>query len=193
MSSYNDVMALKTPKIQDLEEILDPEMKKYFALCEEKLGIIPNVLIAYASRPNKLRHFVSFYNEIMLGPSGLSKLDREMIALVVSSTNHCYYFVVAHGQAVRKMSDEPELAEMLVTNYRVARLSERVRAMLDFSQKLTVTPNLIDDLDRKVLRDAGFTDDEIFDIADTAGFFNMSNRVASGLDIRPNIEYHHRN
>ena len=91
------------------------------------------------------------------------------------------------------MSDEPELAEMLVTNYRVARLSERVRAMLDFSQKLTVTPNLIDDLDRKVLRDAGFTDDEIFDIADTAGFFNMSNRVASGLDIRPNIEYHHRN
>jgi len=193
MSSYNDVMALKTPEVQDLEETLDPEMKKYFALCEEKLGIIPNVLIAYASRPNKLRHFVSFYNEIMLGPSGLSKLDREMIALVVSSANHCYYCVVAHGQAVRKMSGEPELAEMLVTNYRVARLSERVKAMLDFSQKLTVTPNLIDDLDRKVLRDAGFTDDEIFDIADTAGFFNMSNRVASGLDIRPNIEYHHRN
>jgi uncharacterized peroxidase-related enzyme len=192
MSKYNDVMALKTPTMQDLDEILDPEMKKYFAICQEKLGIIPNVLMAYASRPNKLRHFVSFYNEIMLGPSGLTKLEREMIALVVSSTNHCYYCVVAHGQAVRHMSDEPALAEMLVTNYRVASLSVRVTSMLDFVQKLTESPHLISDSDRQALRDNGFTDEDIFDIADTAGFFNMSNRVASGLDIRPNSEYHQR-
>ena len=192
MPQPSHIMALKTTSAQQLEARLDDDMKKYFAVCEEKLGLVPNVLLAYASRPEKLKNFVSFYNELMLGESGLSKLEREMIAVVVSSANHCYYCVVAHGQAVRKLSGDPELGEMLAINYRVAKLSARRRAMLDFACKLTVSPNLVDDRDRAALREAGFSDDEIFDIADTAGFFNMSNRVATGVDMMPNPEYHRR-
>ena len=186
-------MALAVQTMEQLEAQLDDEMKAYFALCGEKLGFVPNVLLAYASRPRKLKNFVAFYNELMLGESGLSKLEREMIAVVVSSTNHCYYCIAAHGQAVRKLSGDPELGEMLVANYRVAELSPRHRAMLDFAHKLTATPNLIDDRDRAALREAGFSDEEIFDIADTAGFFNMSNRVATGVDMIPNPEYHRLN
>jgi uncharacterized peroxidase-related enzyme len=167
-------------------------MKKYFRVCREKLGLLPNVLRAYAFRPAKLKTFVSFYNELMLGESRLSKLEREMIAVVVSSTNHCFYCIAAHGQAVRELSGDPELGEMLVANYRVARLSKRHRAMLDFAYKLTVRPAEVDDADRAALRRAGFGDEEIFDIADTAGFYNMSNRVAIGLDMMPNREYHGR-
>jgi uncharacterized peroxidase-related enzyme len=186
-------MALKTPTEAELEDSLDESMKKYFSVCKEKLGILPNVLQSYASRPEKLKTFVSFYNELMLGESGLSKLEREMIAVVVSSTNHCFYCVAAHGQAVRQLSDDPELGEMLAINYRVANLSARHAAMLDFAYKMTSAPSEVGNADREGLRAAGFNDDEIFDIADTAGFFNMSNRVATAVDMMPNPEYHGRN
>ena len=97
-------------------EALDEDLRELFALCTEKLGIVPNVLRAYSLRPQKLRNFVAMYNELMLAPSGLSKLEREMVAVVVSSANRCYYCLVAHGQAVRRLSGDPELGEMLVMN-----------------------------------------------------------------------------
>ena len=126
----------------------------------------------------------------MLGDSGLSKLEREMIAVVVSSINHCYYCLTAHGAAVRQLSGDPKLGEMMVMNFRAAKLSERQRAMLEFAVKLTEEPAGIVEADRAALRQAGFTDRDIWDIASTAAFFNMSNRVAAAVDMRPNPEYH---
>ena len=192
MPQPKQVMALPAPTDAALERTLEPGLKKYFNICREKLGMLPNVLRSYAFRPKKLSNFVNTYNELMLGESGLSKLEREMIAVVVSSTNHCYYCLVAHGQAVRELSNDPELGEMLAFNYRVAELSRRQRAMLDFAHKLTTTPATVDDVDRDGLRAVGFSDAEIFDIADTIGFYNMSNRVAIALDMMPNPEYHGR-
>ncbi|HZH27861.1 MAG TPA: peroxidase-related enzyme [Azospirillaceae bacterium] len=172
------------------EAALDPEMEAYFAKCREKLGFVPNVLRSYTLKPEKLKAFVEFYDELMLAPSGLTKLEREMIAVVVSSANRCYYCLVAHGQAVRRLSGDPELGEMLVMNYRVAKLEPRHRAMLDFAWKLTTTPWEVGDADREGLKAQGFTDEDVFDIANVAGFFNMSNRVASAVDMIPNPEYH---
>jgi len=130
------------------------------------------------------------YNDLMLAPSGLTKLEREMIAVAVSSHNHCYYCLVAHGAAVRQLSDDPPLGELMVMNYRAAALSKRERAMLDFASKLTAEPWLVGEEDRDGLRRAGFTDRDIWDIAAVAGFFNMTNRVASATDMRPNSVYH---
>jgi uncharacterized peroxidase-related enzyme len=171
-------------------EKLDEDLQELFALCTEKLGIIPNVLRAYSLRPQKLRNFVAMYNELMLAPSGLSKLEREMVAVVVSSANRCFYCLVAHGQAVRRLSGDPELGEMLAMNYRVAQLEPRQRVILDFAWKLTTAPVLIGEADRAELRQVGLSDEDIFDLTDTVAFFNMSNRMASGLDITPNREYH---
>ncbi|HJU16381.1 MAG TPA: peroxidase-related enzyme [Stellaceae bacterium] len=171
---------------------LDEDLQALFARCTEKLGLVPNVLRAYSLRPQRLRNFIALYNELMLAPSGLTKLEREMVAVVVSSANRCYYCLVAHGQAVRQLSGDPELGEMLVMNYRVALLSARQRAMLDFAWKLTVEPAAVGEADRAALREAGLGDEDIFDLAETIGFFNLSNRVASGLDLMPNREYHRR-
>jgi uncharacterized peroxidase-related enzyme len=169
---------------------LSPEMAAYFAKCEEKLGFVPNVLKAYAFEDAKLSAFVAMYNDLMLAPSGLSKLEREMIAVAVSAQNRCYYCLVAHGAAVRQLSGDPPLGELMVMNYRAARLSKRERAMLDFAVKLTAEPWLIEEEDRAQLRRAGFSDRDIWDIAAVAGFFNMTNRVASATDMRPNSAYH---
>jgi uncharacterized peroxidase-related enzyme len=169
---------------------LSPAMQAYFAKCEEKLGFAPNVLQAYAFDMPKLEAFVAMYNDLMLAPSGLSKLEREMIAVAVSSHNRCYYCLVAHGAAVRQLSGDPVLGELMVMNYRAARLSKRHRAMLDFAVKLTAEPWAIEEDDREALRRAGFSERDIWDIAAVTGFFNMSNRVASATDMRPNSVYH---
>lgn len=169
---------------------LSDETQAYFDKCLEKLGLIPNVLKAYAFDEKKLRCFTDFYNDLMLGESGLDKLEREMIAVVVSSQNSCFYCLTAHGAAVRQMSGDPQLGELMVMNYRVAELSDRHRAMLDFAVKLTNEPEEILEADRQGLRDAGFDDRDIWDIASIAAFFNMTNRVAAATDMRPNPEYH---
>ena len=189
-----------TPRRQDADErvmaldlppaSLSEPMQAYFAKCQEKLGFVPNVLSAYAFDNAKLEAFVAMYNDLMLAPSGLSKLEREMIAVAVSSVNRCYYCLVAHGAAVRALSGDPALGELMVMNYRAARLSKRQRAMLDFATKLTAVPWSIEESDREALRKVGFSERDIWDIAAVAGFYNMSNRVASATDMRPNSVYH---
>ena len=169
---------------------LSPPMEAYFAKCREKLGFVPNVLAAYAFDNAKLEAFAAIYNDLMLAPSGLSKLEREMIAVAVSSVNRCYYCLVAHGAAVRALSGDPALGELMVMNYRAARLSKRQRAMLDFAVKMTAEPWAVEEEDRAALRKAGFTARDIWDIAAVAGFYNMTNRVASATDMRPNSVYH---
>ena len=169
---------------------LDDDFQVIWKKCVEKLGFVPNVFSTYSLRPKRLRNFMAMYNEIMLSESGLSKLEREMIAVVVSSANRCYYCLVAHGAAVRTLSGDPELGEMMALNYRVAKLDARQRAMLDFTWKLTTAPHLVDEADRDGLRAAGLTNEDIFDLAETAAFFNLSNRMASATDMMPNREYH---
>jgi uncharacterized peroxidase-related enzyme len=167
-----------------------PDMAAYFKLCEEKIGFVPNVLKAFAFDMTKLAAFVAYRNDLMQGESGLSKLEREMIAAVVSAQNRCYYCITAHGAAVRQLSGDPALGELLVMNFRAARLRKRQRAMLDFALKLTVEPWTIDEPDRAQLRRAGFSDRDIWDIAAVAAFYNMTNRLASATDMRPNSPYH---
>ena len=169
---------------------LDPDMQKYFGVCEEKLGFVPNVLAAYSFSQPKLRAFVNLYNDLMLAESGLTKLEREMLAVVVSSANRCYYCLTAHGAAVRQLSGDAELGEMLVMNWRTAPLPARQRALLEFGHKLTVTPAEVGDADRSELRAAGFTERDIWDAASVVGFFNYTNRVATATDMMPNREYH---
>jgi uncharacterized peroxidase-related enzyme len=126
----------------------------------------------------------------MLGDSGLSKAEREMIAVAVSAINHCHYCLTSHGAALRQRAKDPELGETIAQNYRAANLDRRQRAMLDFAAKLTEAPDKIEEADRAALRRAGFSDRDIWDIAAVASFFNMSNRMAAAADMRPNPEYH---
>ncbi len=169
---------------------LDGANQAYFDRCLEKIGFVPNVLQAYAFDMAKLSAFAAMYNDLMLAPSGLSKLEREMIAVAVSSVNRCYYCLTAHGAAVRHLSGDPVLGEQMVMNYRAARLDPRRRAILDFAVKLTERPHEIEEADRAALRAAGLTERDIWDVAAVTGFFNMSNRIAAATDMRPNEAYH---
>ncbi len=185
--SQKPIVALNMPKS---EEPLTERQQKYLDICVEKLGFVPNVLQAYAWHSTKFDGFTGLYNDLMLGDSEVSKLEREMIAVVVSSANHCYYCLTAHGSAVRQLSGDPKLGEQMVMNYRTAELDPKQRAMLDFAWKLTTDPIGIDEPDRQALRDAGWSDRAIWDIAAVASFYNMSNRMSAATDKQPNDEYH---
>ena len=180
------VTALDLPMVDPLPD----DIQKYFDICDEKLGLIPNVLQAYAFDMAKLRPFMDMYNEVMLDDSGLSKLEREMIAVVVSSINRCWYCQVAHGAAVRQLSGNPQLGEAMVMNWRMADLDARQTAMLAFSEKITKASSETSEADRQALRDVGFSDRDIWDIAATVGYFSISNRMASAVGMKPNDEYH---
>ena len=168
---------------------LSPEMEAYFKKCDEKLGFVPNVLKAFAFDNAKLQAFVDYRQELVQNAANLSKLEIEMIATAVSSQNHCFYCLTAHGNTVRQLGD-PVLGEMMVMNYRAARLSKRQRAMLDFAMKLTTQPWEVEEEDRARLRRVGFNERDIWDIASVAAFYNMTNRLTSAIDMRPNSQYH---
>jgi uncharacterized peroxidase-related enzyme len=183
------VTALDIPEPD--EAALSPQMQAYFARCREKLGLVPNVLRAHAFDEAKLSAFIGIYNDLMLAPSGLTKTEREMIAVAVSAENRCVYCLTAHGAALRELTGDPALAEVIAQNWRAAPLPARQRAILAFAVKLTRAPAEMSEADRAALRDAGLSEREIWDTAAVAAFFNMSNRLAAAVEMQPNPDYHH--
>ena len=184
------VGALRVPE----RETLDEDIRKYMDVCEEKLDHVPNVMKVFSLRPAKLRTFIAKYNELMLtDDTSLTRLEREMIAVVVSCANRCVYCITSHGQAVREFSGDPVLGDILTVNYREANLTPRQRALLDHAWKLTVRPSEVGEDDRTALRDAGLSDEEVFDLTDVVAYFNYTNRMTHGLGMLPNEYYFGRN
>ena len=168
----------------------EDQVNNYLEIVQQKLGFIPNVLAAFAKFPKQFEGFTKLYNALMLGESGLTKLEREMIAVTVSSENHCFYCLVAHGSAVRELSNDPQLGERIAANFRSAELPKKQEELLNFTKKLTKDPSEIGENDRKKLRYVGYTDRDIWDISAIVGLFNMTNRVASATEMEPNNNYH---
>ena len=168
----------------------EDQVKNYLEIVQQKIGFIPNVLAAFAKFPKQFEGFTKLYNALMLGDSGLTKLEREMIAVTVSSENHCFYCLVAHGSAVRELSNDPQLGERIAANFKSAELPKKQEELLNFTKKLTKDPSEIGENDRKKLRDVGYTDRDIWDISAIVGLFNMTNRLASATEMEPNNNYH---
>ena len=168
----------------------EDQVENYLNIVNEKIGFIPNVLAAFAKFPKQFEGFTKLYNALMLGESGLTKLEREMIAVTVSSENHCFYCLVAHGSAVRELSNDPQLGERIAANFRSAELPEKQLELLNFTKKLTRDPSEISESDRTKLREVGYTDRDIWDISAIVGLFNMTNRLASATEMEPNDNYH---
>ncbi|RME60394.1 MAG: alkylhydroperoxidase [Caldilineae bacterium] len=172
------------------EEDLDPDLQKLFAKAREKIGFVPNVFLAYMTRPNHFRHWFNHFRELMQGESELTPAEREMICLAVSSENGCLYCLVSHGAELRVLLEDEVQGDRIALDYRRAGLPPRTVAMLDYAVKLTRTPKECNEADIDRLRAHGFSDEAIFDIAEIAAMFNFTNRLASATGMLPNREYH---
>ncbi len=166
------------------------EVRELWRPSQEKLGFVPNVLRLYALRPTHLVAWNRHYEEAMKGDSGLTKSEREMIAVVVSVANHCTYCTVAHSAALRKLTKDPALADAIAADHRTAPVEPRIGAMLDYALKLTLRPAEMQEADVETLRTAGWSDEDVMDIAEITALFNAANRMASGLGWVPNPEFY---
>ena len=182
------ITALKLDKKLNYED--QKNASNYLKVVNEKIGFVPNVLKAFSNFPKQFEGFTKLYNSIMLGESGLSKLEREMIAVTVSSENQCFYCLAAHGATVRELSQDPQLGERLASNFEAANLSKKHKTMLLFARNLTRNPSTVNEEDRLALNKVGFNDRDIWDISLVIGFFNMTNRLAIASEMEPNDIYH---
>ena len=182
------ITALKLEKKLNYED--QKNASNYLKVVNEKIGFVPNVLKAFSNFPKQFEGFTKLYNSIMLGESGLSKLEREMIAVTVSSENQCFYCIAAHGATVRELSQDPQLGERLASNFEAANLSKKHKTMLLFARNLTRNPSIVNEEDRIALNKVGFNDRDIWDISLVVGFFNMTNRLAIASEMEPNDIYH---
>lgn len=178
----------RTP-IPDIAALPDDIRARILAV-QERSGFIPNVFLMLAHRPAEFRAFMAYHDALMDKDEGLSKAEREMIVVAVSSRNQCQYCVVAHGAILRIRAKNPLLADQIAANWRKADLTKRQKAMLDFALKVTERANEVGEDDHAALREAGFDDAAIWDIAAIAAFFGMSNRLANVAELRPNDEFY---
>jgi uncharacterized peroxidase-related enzyme len=169
---------------------LAPETQALFAQLEEKLGFVPNVFRAFAWRGARFDKWRAHFEDLMQPTPGLGKAEREMISVVVSMQNQCLYCLAAHGFAVRALLKDPVLGDRITLDYRRAGLNERQMAMLDWAVKITLDPVTCEEGDVDDLRELGFSDEDIWDIAEVAAMFNFTNRLSSATGMMPNPEYH---
>ena len=173
------------PDVEDLPDDLRERIEEE----TERAGFTPNVFSAYGYKPSHFRAFFAYY-DALVEDTPLAREEVEMVVVATSGVNDCLYCVVAHGALCRVYAEAPKLADQLATNHRQADVSDEHRAMLDFAVKLTESPERVTDDDLQALRDAGFSQEEVWDIGAVTAFFNLSNRMASLADMRPNDEFY---
>lgn len=186
MSQTTPASRFPVPAVADLPA----DLRDRIETLQEKMGFIPNVFLVLAHRPEELRAFLTYHDLLMEKDEGLSKAEREMIVVATSSANGCLYCTISHGAFLRIRSKNPLLADQVAINYREADLSPRQRVMLDYALKLAATPWLVEGVDHERLVEAGFDQDEIWDIGAIVGLFAMSNRMASHTGMGPNPQFH---
>lgn len=185
----NDDKPVSRYPVLDLEHLPD-DIRDMVMTVQEKIGFIPNVFLAYAHRPDECRAFFAMHDALMLREGNLSRADKEMIVVTISGGNNCLYCVVAHGAILRILSNQPLLSDQVATNYRKADITARQIAMLDFATKVNKHSDQISQEDFDGLREHGFTDEDIWDIAGITAFFGLSNRMANLMSMRPNDEFY---
>lgn len=88
-----------------------------------------------------------------------------------------------HSRGLLRFVKKPEFVEALKNDYRIAELTPRQRAMLDYADKLTREPWAVTELDLAPLRDVGLEDRAILDLNQAVAYFAYVNRIADGLGV----------
>lgn len=159
------------------------ELASLYADLIEKRGKVANILKVHSLNPGALATHADLYMHLLFGKSGLSRGEREAIAVTTSAANRCDYCVNHHAEALRRYEKDAALIERIMEGDH-ADLPVRLAALLDHAARLTSAPHTLDEKQLDRLRDAGLSDDEILDTTLVTAYFNFVNRIALGLGVR---------
>lgn len=185
MREDGPVSRFGTVEIEDLPD----DLRERLAPIVERSGFTPNIFRALGRRPAELRAFLDYHDALMGSDEGLSRAERELVVVATSGANQCPYCVVAHGAILRLRAKDPQIADLVATNPRGCALEPRQRAIVDLALALCRDPAAFGEADLQAARDAGLSDDEIWDVGSITALFAASNRLAHLFALRPNDEF----
>ena len=149
----------------------------------EKRGKVANILKVHSLNPAAMQGHLDLYMPLMFGKSGLSRLEREAIAVVVSANNDCDYCVNHHLESLRRYLDDEETLNLLATADGLETLEPRLSNVVRHAEKLTTAPGAMTESDLGELRAEGLSDRDILDLTLITAYFNFVNRIAMGLGV----------
>ncbi len=157
---------------------------------ESELPDVPAIFQAMSLKPEAL-DVVKRLNEVLSsGNSGLSRVQEEAIATVVSVANRCRYGAMTHAGFLRRHSQDLEMASHFLSDYTQAPRSSTDRRILDFAVRITQVPSALTENDVEQLRDAGLEESQILDVVLVACLSNFMDRLANSLGVA--LEPRHR-
>jgi len=159
------------------------ELKEVYQEIKKQRGKISNVMRVHSLNPKAMKAHMDLYLTIMFGKSGLSREECELIATVVSSVNSCDYCITHHAEALNHYWKNQRPVQQLIQNFQAVNLPEKTHHMLEYAVKLTKTPSAVSQNDIDILRQCGFSDEDILSINLIISYFNFVNRIASGLGV----------
>jgi uncharacterized peroxidase-related enzyme len=171
-----------------IQEIGVDEAEGKLATMYDKLvaqrGKVSNILKVHSLNPAAMENHLDLYMTLMFGRSGLSRMEREAVAVVVSANNECEYCVNHHTESLRHYVEDEETLNMLATADGLETLEPRLSNIVRYAEKLTTAPGAMTESDLGELRAEGLTDDDILDLTLVVGYFNFVNRIAVGLGVQ---------
>jgi len=159
------------------------KLAEIYADLIEKRGKVSNILKVHSLSPAAMQNHLDLYMTIMFGKSGLSRAEREAIAVVVSANNDCAYCVNHHAEALRHYIKDEEILEMLSNADGLETLEPRLSNIVRHAEKLTNAPGAMTESDLGELRAVGLEDKDILDLTLITAYFNFVNRIALGLGV----------
>jgi uncharacterized peroxidase-related enzyme len=170
--------------IQEIEvSEAEGALAETYAHLIEKRGKVANILAVHSLNPDALGNHLDLYMTLMFGKSGLSRMEREAVAVVVSASNECEYCINHHAEALRHYVKDEETLTMLATADGLETLEPRLSNIVRHAEKLTTAPGAMTEVDLGELRAVGLSDKDILDLTLVVGYFNFVNRIAMGLGV----------
>ena len=161
----------------------DGKLAEMYAQLIKQRGKVSNILKVHSLNPAAMGDHLDLYVTLMFGKSGLSRLEREAIAVVVSASNDCAYCVSHHAESLRHYIDDEDTMTMLMTADGLETLEPRLSNIVRHAEKLTTAPGAMTEIDLGELRAVGLSDKDILDLTMIVGYFNFVNRIAVGLGV----------
>ena len=195
MTSYDEQLSyLQKPSSEEISPELQAVFDQYTEAQLKTNGFINNLFKVLPLNAAQYKGFLDFKNSLFNDETSyLSTIDKEMIGIVVSSTNNCSYCLTSHSDVLRGLTKDARWVDLLTYNYRSATLTQKQRALCDYAYRATRYPNELTTKEIDLLRVAGFNDHEILEAAYTVGFFNYTNRWVSTIGAIANEKHFNHN
>ncbi len=170
------------------QEAAGEELRQVYEQLKKNRGKVANILAVHSLNPKAMAAHMDLYMAIMFGRSGLSREEREVVAVVVSAANGCDYCISHHAEALHHYWQDRDRLQKIIDDPQSESLAPRARALVAYALKLTEKPWEVVEDDVEGLRRQGLNDEDILAVNLVASYFNFVNRVALGLGVESTPE-----